>query len=674
MKFSYNWLKEYVDTNASAQKVAEVLTMHSFEVEEVLKDSDDYIFNIDILPNRLADAASHLGVARELAVLFNKPLKEPQPKFKEDKHIRTDSLAKVSVLNKDLAPRYSARVVLGVKVGESPTWLKKRLRAVGVGPINNMVDAANYVMLELGQPLHVFDLAKIAGETIVVRSAKKGEELKTLDGKHIKLRVEDLVIADSQRPLALAGIKGGEDSGVSRKTKNILLESANFSRAGIRSTAQYHHLRTDASLRFGAGLSPHLTTIALDRLCELILNISGGRVPSGILDVKAKLPTKRAVAFLPEEVGDFLGVKITSKEITDILTGLGFKVSKSAKKILVVVPDSRVDVERKEDVFEEVGRIFGYDKIAPMPLTIQIRPLIINEEITFRANLKNMLASLGFYEVINYVLVANGSVGESPWRVEKAISSERGTLRTSLTEGILANIANAQRFEENSGFFEIGKTYHLRKGQPDEEWRLAISLSEKKPETAHQTFYILKGRVERLLEQNSIFGVWFDEALSQKDIPQVFNPAKSAILRTEDNQTIGFLGEIDPSLQDKYNIEGRVALALFSLGTLQSLALEDRFYRSLPKFPPIKRDIAFLVPRYTRVQEIENVIYNARSKYLIDVDLFDVYEDLQDTHFKSLAFHLIFQSDEKTLTKKDIEGEEKRIKKALEEKLDAQIR
>jgi len=368
MKFSYNWLKEYVDPNVSVQKVADKLTMHSFEVEEVLKDGDDHVLNIDILPNRLTDAASHLGVARELAVLFNKPLKEPQPKFKEDKHIKADSLAKVSVLKKDLAPRYSARVILGVKVGDSPAWLKKRLRAVGVGPVNNMVDAANYVMLELGQPLHVFDLDKIEGKTIVVRNAKKRESLKTLDGKDIKLRDKDLVIADTRKPLALAGIKGGENSGVSKKTKNILLESANFSRAGIRSTAQYHHLRTDASLRFGAGLSPHLTTPALNRLCELILNISGGRVPSGILDVKARLPVKRAVAFLPEELSDFLGVKITSKEIADILTGLDFKVSRSAKKIVVVVPDSRVDVERKEDVFEEVGRIFGYDKIKSTPL------------------------------------------------------------------------------------------------------------------------------------------------------------------------------------------------------------------------------------------------------------------------------------------------------------------
>jgi len=220
-----------------------------------------------------------------------------------------------------------------------------------------------------------------------------------------------------------------------------------------------------------------------------------------------------------------------------------------------------------------------------------VRPLATSEERTFRDNTKNMLAGLGFYEVINYIFVTQVVDKESPWRVEKAISSEREALRTSIVEGVLANVADAQRFEENSGFFEIGKTYHLLKGQPDEKWRLVISLSEKKPETAHQTFYTLKGRVERLLEQNSILGVWFDEALGKKDIPPMLNSAKSAILRMEDNRTVGFLGELDPSLQDSYNIDGRIALALFDLATLQSLALEDTFYRSLPKFPPIKRDI-----------------------------------------------------------------------------------
>ncbi|MDP1538945.1 MAG: phenylalanine--tRNA ligase subunit beta, partial [bacterium] len=384
MIFSYNWLQSFCRQKLpKPEKLAEILTMHFAEVEEIKKESQDFTLNIDVRPNRAGDCFSHLGIGRECGALLKFEVRNPQSEIKEDKSLKAKDFVSIEVNDKIACPRYTARVINDVKVGSSPKWLKDRLKVCGLRPINNIVDIANYVMLETGQPLHAFDGGKIEGKVIIVRFAKKREKIVTLDEEKYDLDENVLVIADAKNPIAIAGIKGGKLPEIDLKTKMVILESANFNPQTIRKGSKNLNLKTDASLRFEHGIDPNLTESAANRAAFLIQKLTKGKVAQGLVDVYPKKLLSKIIRLDLNYVESLLGVKIPEKEIRNILESLGFKISAFAKasadkkNLIVTVPTFRLDVSIPEDLIEEIGRIHGYDKI---PFAFPISSLVLPQK------------------------------------------------------------------------------------------------------------------------------------------------------------------------------------------------------------------------------------------------------------------------------------------------------
>ncbi|HUT96270.1 MAG TPA: phenylalanine--tRNA ligase subunit beta, partial [Candidatus Paceibacterota bacterium] len=373
MKISYNWLREYLPKLPKPEKLANLLIVHSLEVKAIEKLARDYILDIDVLPNRGHDCLSYIGIAKECAALLGLKITQPclpvgrrKYKLEEDKKLKTSDFIKIEVQDREACPRYTARVIDNIKIGPSPKWLKEKLESIGQKSINNIVDATNYIMFETGQPLHAFDYEKISGRKIIVRQAKKGEKIATLDNELIDLDDDFLVIADTKNPLALAGIKGGKRAEISKNTKTIVLESANFNLGTVRTASRKINLRTEASIRFEYGLDANLTGEAIDKVAVLIKEVAEGKIARGIIDVYAKKVYPIKINLDIKKVENILGKTISKTEITRILKLLGFDVDANLK---VVIPTIRQDVKIQEDLIEEIARIIGYDNIeAKAPL------------------------------------------------------------------------------------------------------------------------------------------------------------------------------------------------------------------------------------------------------------------------------------------------------------------
>jgi len=398
MKISYNWLQGLVGKKLPApDKVAELLTFHSFEVESINKNGSDWVLDIDILPNRAHDCLSHLGIAREIAVLLKYPFKETnyKEKIKEDKKMASE-LIEVKVEDQKLCPRYTARVIIDVEVGPSPQWIQERLKVCGLKPISNIVDIANYVMLETGQPLHAFDADKLKGGKIIVRKAEKGEKITSLDNEKYHLDQNILVIADQKDPVCVAGIKGGIGPGVDSQTKRVILEAANFDFQAIRKASRQLKLITDASWRFEHQLDPNLTQEAIDMSAYLIQELAQGKVLKGLVDVYPKKVKPKKINLNNDQVRSLLGINISDKEISDILKRLGLDKT---------IPTKRLDINIPEDLIEEVGRVYGFAKIPSQLPSAVLVPAQKNEDLFYQNKVKDILANLGFSEVYNYSLL-----------------------------------------------------------------------------------------------------------------------------------------------------------------------------------------------------------------------------------------------------------------------------
>ena len=366
MIFSYNWIKNYIKKKTPPpKKLAELLTKHFAEVEEIKKLGGDFTLDIDVRPNRASDCFSHLGIARECCVLLNSELKIPNFKPNEDKNLKAKDFVSVEVKDRDACPRYTARVISGVRVASSPKWIQERLGVCGLRPINNIVDTVNYVMLETGQPLHAFDGEKLEGKKIIVRFARNRERILTLDEQKFELGPDILVIADDKKPIAVAGIKGGKIPEIDKKTNTIVLESANFTSPVIRKGSRRLNLKTDASLRFEHGISPDLTEFAADRAAYLIQKIAGGKIAKGLIDFYPKKIPPKIIRLESDYVKELLGIDISKKEISNILKRLDFKTKEIKKNTFQVsIPVRRLDIALPEDLIEEIGRIVGYGKIS----------------------------------------------------------------------------------------------------------------------------------------------------------------------------------------------------------------------------------------------------------------------------------------------------------------------
>ena len=685
MLFSYNWLQSFFQKKLpKPEKLVEFLTMKAFEVAEIKKVNRDYILDIDVLSNRGADCFSHIGMAREIAAITNLKFKIQDLKLKENKNLKAKDFIKIKVEDKNDCFRYTGRVVTNVKVGPSSKQIQERLKACGLRPINNIVDIANYVMLETGQPLHAFDFDKIKGENsrfqakkIIVRRAKKGEKIITLDNEEYILDRDILVIADEENPLAIAGIKGGKKAEIDKKTKNIVLESANFNSKTIRKSSKKIQLRTDASWRFEHKIDPNLTEIAVNKAAVLIKEIAGGEISSGVVDFYPKKVLPKKIKLDLNYVEKLLGVKIPVKEIKKILKRLNFKIKKSKTSgsslrfLEIEVPSFRLDIFLPQDLIEEIGRIYGYQKIpAAFPLVSLIPPKK-NFEIFWEETVKNFLKELGFTEVYNYSFINReemkffGFEPEEVIEVKNPVSSEQEYLRPSLIPKLLKNVKDNIKYFNEIKIFELGKIF----GRYPEKKMLTGLMTGN-------TFYRLKGVIDSLLNKLGISNIWYD---SYQQTPEeskftIWHPERSAEIKVN-SEEIGFLGEISPALLKKLKIDKKIIIFDVDFEKLKRLCCEEHEYRPISQYPAAVRDIAVLVPVNVKVAEVLNRISVSGGKLVRDVDLFDIYEGTGIPEGKkNLAFHIVYQAENRTLTSEEIDKIQNKIIKTLESEVDWQVR
>jgi|AntAceMinimDraft_17_1070374.scaffolds.fasta_scaffold06080_4 phenylalanyl-tRNA synthetase beta chain len=676
MKFSYNWLKDLLKFKESPEKLADILTMH-FAETTVKYCGKRAILDVELLSNQVAEASGHLGLAREIGAILEKKFIYPKINLKE-KNLNTKDLLNIKTESSN-CNCYLARILQGVKIKESPEWLKDALADCGVRSINNIVDAANYVMLETGQPLHTFDFDKISSKSatvdkkeIIVRQAKKNEKITTLEDEVYDLSEDIMVIADNKNLLALAGIKGGKESGIDKNTINIILESANFNGVNVRFTSKKLGLRTDASWRFEHNLPLDLTDYAVDRLAQLIQEVAGGDI---LKDKVGKGVSKKGKTLIPikwENWEKFLGWPIKKKEIIHYLSLLGFSLQQKKDYLLAAPPCFRNDIKIKEDVMGEVARLYGIDKIhSVIPQEILAIP-VQNEFFEFRKQTKDWLKGYNLEEVYNYSFISEEDKNILPnvWQ-QKLIEIQNPTsaltkyLRPTLLVNFLKNINYNFRFVNKIRFFEIGKYYFKNKESLKEHFVLSGVLAQKeKSNNSSALFYETKGIIEDLFNR---FGVDKDnysfKSLESNEYSLLLEQG-TAIYKDKD--LIGVIGIPKEYLLKKYDCEENVIFWEIKLLPLLEIVKEEREFQSLPKYPAIIRDISFIISQNILIDEILNIIQEASPFNLEDVDLFDVYvgENLS-SGTKSLSFHLTFRSEDYTLKNEEVDKEMQKIYKVL---------
>ncbi|WP_194858246.1 phenylalanine--tRNA ligase subunit beta [Myxococcus sp. AB056] len=650
---------------------------------------DDVVLEVNVTPNR-PDALSHLGVAREVSVVTGSALKVPQPKPAESGTPAAEQV-KVRVEAPDRCPRYVARVVENVKIGPSPQWMQDRLKAAGVRAINNVVDVTNYVNLEYGQPLHAFDLEKLAGQEIVVRTATRGEKLKTLDGKDRVLDVDDLVIADKDRAQAIAGVMGGGDSEVTEGTRRLVLESANFQGSTVRRSSKRHGLHTEASHRFERGADMDAVVPAIDRAAQLIAELAGGTVAPGRVDVYPAPKPPRKVTLRFARVEQVLGVAVAEKEVRRILEALGFKaVEEGTGQATYEVPRARVDVEREEDLLEEVARIYGYDNIpATLPRGLAtLAPEPAHAEAERR--MRQALAGAGFDEVVNYSFVAPRSLevlggAEKPVALLNPLSAEQSVMRTSLLPGLLENLSRSVRHQvEAVAIYETGRAYFqdAEGGQGQRPaarevprvaglvWGLRGGGRSWTHKDARADFYDAKAAVEGLLGALRVEGVTYVPAG-----PAAYHPKAVAQVKGADGTVLGHVGEVHPRVAKALGLPDGVFVFELDTEPLYAASKLVPAYRSLPRFPAVLRDLAVVVPLELPNDEVRRVILEVGKPLVEDAQVFDVYTGEQIPQGrKNLAYALRYRSAERTLTDVEVNEAHQRIVDEVKQRLGAALR
>lgn len=646
--------------------------MYAFEVEGIEKVKGDTVLDVKVLPNRAHDCLSHFGIARELSAIVKTEAKRAPIKIKEQKKLKTKDGLKVAVQESELCTRYTARVIYGVKVGPSPKWLMQQLEALGQRSINNIVDATNYVMLALGQPLHAFDLDAVAGRAITVRKAQSGEKITTLDGDTVTLASSDLVIADTEAPLAIAGIKGGKKAEVTASTVNIALEAATFDGVMVRKTSRRLNLRTESSIRFENGLSPLVPPEALDAVASLIVELAGGNIASGILDVHAKLPSLQTALFTAEGVNKLLGTDIPEKEMLATLKRLGFTTQKTAKGFLATAPKERLDIAYQADIAEEIARMHGMMHIASVLPESTLIPAEQNNAITTVDVIRIACAALGLSETYNRSFIGTRHMGYFHDRhmdvvpVANPLSDDQKYLRPSLLCALLDSVVENFKHEKSVRFFEIGNIFTRKNKRGVREQKMVagiIAQKGKNKDGDSALFYEAKGIVSALLEKLGIDDAWYDDYVPflEYSDERFWHRGRTAAIKVGD-MTIGTLGETAPTLLHAYDITERVAMFELDCAKLTELAQEKRAYRPIVKFPAVERDIAVVVPAETKIDRVQYALEAAGGELLSDSDLFDIYEgEHLEAAKKSLAFHLLFQSSSRTLTDGEVDAAFQRI-------------
>ena len=645
---------------------------------------NDVIFEIGITPNR-PDALSHIGVARDLAAIFNLELKLPSIEI-EESPVDVNKLAEVEIVDEINCPRYSSKIVTDVVIKESPGWLKTRLKNIGLRPINNVVDATNYVMYETGQPLHAFDLDNLAGKKIIVRSTTKETNFVTLDSKERKLPPETLMICDSEKNVAVAGVMGGENSEVSSNTRNILIESAYFNPSSIRKASKNIGLSTEASYRFERGIDPNNTDFSAKRAAKLISGLSGGKVAKGIIDVYPNKIERKEVRIRFSRLNKLLGFNIPKNTVIDILKKLGMKiVFESDEEYRFLVPTFRPDIEREIDLVEEIARINGYDNI-PTQNKISITLDEKSDEAGITDKIRSIAVGLGFYEIINNPLQGeklSGIVG-NPIKILNPQSQDMQFLRTSLIPGGLETISrNIKVGEKNLSFFEIGNVFNKKTDEQigsfedftEENKLLFLSSGLVKKKEWNQAeisadFYHLKGLVNEFL-----FNFLLDNVLNDLYYHNVDRIFDYKLVKSYKNSAIGSGGKVKKDVLKLFDIEQDVYCFEFDINLLKQIPAESKSFSELNKFPKVFRDFAFIFDKTVKYSDVKEYIKEKGSDILKTVEIFDLFEsDRLGRDKKSMAFSLEYYSKERTLTEEEVEKDFNNLIVQVEKKFNATLR
>ena len=702
---SYNWLKDYVEIKDSPKELARKLSLCGPSVERIIKKNNDYIFDTEITTNR-PDVLSMIGFAREVsAITEGKLLKECHSELqqchpelvsgsirfrnkfgmtKKNQNRKTD--LQVQIQDKKNCPRYMAIVLDNIKVENSPLWIQKRLVSYGVRPINNIVDITNFVMLECGQPMHAFDYDKISGKKIIIRKAKKGEKIISLDDDEYNLDENMLVIADGKEPIAIAGIKGGKKTEIDLKTKTIILEAANFNEVSIRKTARALNLYSESSTRFEKGLSDQLPLPAMARAVELAQNLAKANIASSLIDQKIKKYQPKKIKLNKKNVETFLGIKISEQKIIKILESLGFEI----KKFVVTVPFWRdKDVEKEVDLIEEIARIYGYHKLLTELPIGKMPQKEKNWNFFWEDKIKEILSGAGMTEIYSYSFISEkllkkcGLDSKKCLKLLNPLNADLEYMRPSLIPSLLQIIFQNQKIKEEFKVFELANVYLPKKSGalPDEKLNLCGAVVQKESE---KLFYQTKGIIEllfkkigidaRIIEYKTKTGSWQDNQDRVLSNSNIWSPEKTAEMFIK-KESVGIIGEINPEILKKFDINLKVAMFDFDFPKLIKYATTNRAYQPIIKFPPIKLDLAIVLDKKILWNDIQKLIYKNGENFVKEVELFDIYEGRGvPKGKKSLAFHIIYQSADRTLEDKEINEIQEKIINALEKNFKAEVR
>lgn len=626
---------------------------------------NDVIFEIAVTPNR-PDALSHIGVARDLSAIFNRELHIPEIKLKESKK-KASEIASVEIIDSTNCPRYSAKVVLNVEVKDSPEWLKNKLTRIGLRPINNVVDVTNFILHEIGQPLHAFDLDLLEGKKIIVQSTTEEKEFVTLDSKVRKLPKGTLMICDAKREVAVAGVMGGENSEINSSTKNILIESAYFNPSSIRKTSKALQLSTDSSYRFERGTDPGITKYAAERAAQLIAEISGGEVAEGIIDVYPKIIERKEITLRYQRVTKILGYEISIEKIHQILSRLGIALKDiNETSLLASVPTFRPDLEREIDLIEEIARVNGYDNIPVVPkISITLEQKVDQQK--FEDEVRNIISSLGFSEMINNPLESEweAKLTGNPITLANPQSVEMSCLRTSLLAGGLNSVKRNLNFGvRDMMLFEVGNVFNKKSDSSiktfediSEKQNLILILSGKEEEKFWNTqekyfdFYCLKGLVNAFIKKISLDNQLADLYYSSEN--EIYS---YYLTKNFKQQVVGTGGKVKRDVLNKFDINQDVFVFEFDLTALKQISPESKKYIEPPKYPKVHRDFAFIFDKNVQYLDVKNFILKKASKLLKSVELFDIFEsESLGRDKKSMAFTLEYFDESRTLTEDEVE-------------------
>jgi phenylalanyl-tRNA synthetase beta chain len=671
MKVSFSWLKEFVEIPTEPRQLKADLTMAGLNVESLAAVGDDWVLEVEITTNR-PDCLSHYGVAREVATVYRKVLKRLEIFVKESGARSSDEVS-IQIADPELCARYCGRVIQNVQVKPSPDWLVKRLEAVGQRPINNVADITNYVLMELGHPLHAFDLARLRERKIIVRRALPGELLRTLEGTNRVLTSENLVIADAHRPVALAGIMGGEDSQIFSTTRAVLLEGAWFDPVSIRRTAKAYGMHTEASHRFERGADIEMAPLAIDRAAGLIAELAGGEILRGLVDVYPKPKLREDLVLRRSEIRRLLGAEILWEEVERTLRSLGFMTERrGAEGWRVTAPSFRLDVTREVDLIEEVARHFGYDRL---PARLRPAPPRLDRDATREKELAatSLLCSLGYSETIQSSMVDpkenSRFTDQPPVVLANPLSQDASVLRSSAGPSMVHALRwNLDRDQNDVRLFELGKTYGwASSGTPQERRVLSLGLTgHRRPASVHDgeralDLFDLKGDLEALLGLFEIPEIEFGTVGCGH-----YEPSQSGRFTSQD-EALAIFGRLSREIEHDYKLRQPSWLAEVDFERLLTFPLRSRVFHPFSKFPAVERDFSLVVPEsvtFARLQSALRGLTLEEIQGLRPVDLFR--GGSIPAGYYSLLLRVTFQSRAHTLTSEEISAASQRVMAALE--------